>query len=33
MSTNSQVAFNPIGKTVALAAAAVAPAGSPGSCL
>jgi hypothetical protein len=27
MSTNSQVAFNPIGKTVALAAAAVAPAG------
>jgi hypothetical protein len=27
MSTNSQVAFNPIGKTVALAAAAVAPTG------
>jgi hypothetical protein len=27
MSTNSQVAFNPIGKTVALAAASVAPAG------
>ena len=27
MSTNSQVAFNPIGKTIALAAAAVAPSG------
>lgn len=27
MSTNSQIAFTPLGETVALAAAAVAPAG------